>query len=77
MDPSKKYTTIHYHKYLELDKLLDSQKTRSGQFEDKAAHEEMLFIIVHQVYELWLNKSFMRLLLSVICLEIIKWMKKT
>jgi len=56
MDPSKKYTTIHYHKYLELDKLLDSQKTRSGQFEDKAAHEEMLFIIVHQVYELWFKQ---------------------
>jgi len=56
MDPDKKYTTIHYHKYLELDKLLDAQKTRSGQFEDKSAHEELLFIIVHQVYELWFKQ---------------------
>ncbi len=56
MDTSKKYTTIHYHSYLELDQLLAAQKTRSGKFEDKAAHEELLFIIVHQVYELWFKQ---------------------
>lgn len=56
MDPSKKYTTIHYHSYLELDKLLDAQHTRSGKFENKPAHEELLFIIVHQVYELWFKQ---------------------
>lgn len=56
MSENSKYTTIHYHKYLELDKLLNSQHPRSGQFEDKAAHEEMLFIIIHQVYELWFKQ---------------------
>jgi len=55
MDPSKKYTTVHYHSYLQIDKLLDAQRPRSGEFE-KAAHEEMLFIIVHQVYELWFKQ---------------------
>jgi len=50
-----KYSTIHYQKYLELDKLLGSQVLRSEQLGDPA-HEEMLFIIVHQVYELWFKQ---------------------
>ena len=56
MDPSKKYTSIHYHSYLELDKVLSAQVPRSGQFEKKAAHDETLFIIMHQVYELWFKQ---------------------
>lgn len=56
MDPSKKYTAIHYHSYLELDKLLGAQVPRSGQFQDKPAHDETLFIIMHQVYELWFKQ---------------------
>ncbi|MEL6987408.1 MAG: tryptophan 2,3-dioxygenase family protein, partial [Bacteroidota bacterium] len=56
MNPSEKYTAIHYHKYLELDKLLSAQVPRSGQFESKAAHDETLFIIMHQVYELWFKQ---------------------
>jgi len=56
MDQSKKYTAIHYHSYLELDKLLSSQVPRSGQFESKPAHDETLFIIMHQVYELWFKQ---------------------
>ncbi len=55
MDPDKKYTTVHYHSYLQINKLLDAQHPRSGEFEDPA-HEEMLFIIVHQVYELWFKQ---------------------
>ena len=35
--------------YLELDQLLDLQHVRS----DPAEHDEMLFIVIHQVYELW------------------------
>ena len=53
---SEKYTTIHYHSYLELDKILNSQHPRSADFEKEPAHEEMLFIIVHQVYELWFKQ---------------------
>ncbi len=55
-DATKKYTTIHYQGYLELEKILDAQHPRSAELEDKPAHEEMLFIIVHQVYELWFKQ---------------------
>lgn len=47
-----KYEPVHYHDYLGLDKLLNSQKRRSDEF-GKPAHEEWLFISVHQVYEIW------------------------
>ncbi len=46
-----KYEPIHYHDYLGLDKLLDAQKRRSEEF-GNPAHEEWLFISVHQVYEI-------------------------
>ena len=50
-----KYATIHYQKYLQLDEILNAQTLRSAALE-KPAHEEMLFIIVHQVYELWFKQ---------------------
>jgi len=53
---NKKFTTIHYHSYLQLDKVLDAQKTRSNGTNGEAAHEETLFIIIHQVYELWFKQ---------------------
>jgi tryptophan 2,3-dioxygenase len=53
---SEKFTSVHYHSYLELDKLLDAQHPRSIQVEHKEAHDEMLFIIMHQVYELWFKQ---------------------
>ncbi|MEO1263164.1 MAG: tryptophan 2,3-dioxygenase family protein [Bacteroidota bacterium] len=55
-DQELKYTTIHYHSYLHLDKILGAQIPRSGDVEEKPAHEEMLFIIIHQVYELWFKQ---------------------
>jgi len=55
MSASKKYTTIHYHNYLELDKLLSAQNPRSKQIATEA-HDETLFIIMHQVYELWFKQ---------------------
>ncbi len=51
----KELSSIHYDKYLQLNKILDAQKLRSEEFE-KPAHDEMLFIIVHQVYELWFKE---------------------
>lgn len=54
--PDQKYATVHYHSYLQLDKILDAQHLRSADLEEKPAHEEMLFIIVHQVYELWFKQ---------------------
>ena len=52
----QKYATIHYHSYLQLDKILGAQQLRSAELEKTPAHEEMLFIIVHQVYELWFKQ---------------------
>jgi tryptophan 2,3-dioxygenase len=56
MSKTSKYSSIHYNSYLQLDKILDAQDTRSGALLDEAAHEETLFIIVHQVYELWFKQ---------------------
>ena len=41
-----------YSTYLRLDELLDLQTPASGG-ED---HDEMLFIVIHQVYELWFKQ---------------------
>ena len=53
---SEKFTSVHYHTYLQLDKLLDAQYPRSKEVEKVSAHDEMLFIIMHQVYELWFKQ---------------------
>ncbi len=50
-----KYPPIHYHDYLKLNSLLESQKLRSIEFGQKA-HDELLFITVHQTYELWFKQ---------------------
>lgn len=46
---------IYYGEYLQLDKILDSQKLESDVV-GKPAHDEMLFIITHQAYELWFKQ---------------------
>ncbi|HXT01457.1 MAG TPA: tryptophan 2,3-dioxygenase family protein [Elusimicrobiota bacterium] len=46
---------VYYGGYLELDKLLDAQRPLSGNGK-RAAHDEMLFIITHQAYELWFKQ---------------------
>jgi tryptophan 2,3-dioxygenase len=51
----KKYASIHYNSYLQLDKLLNTQELRSATL-GELAHDEMLFIITHQVYELWFKQ---------------------
>jgi tryptophan 2,3-dioxygenase len=43
---------LTYGGYLQLERLLDSQHLRS----DPPAHDELLFITVHQVYELWFQQ---------------------
>lgn len=55
-DESKKYATVHYNNYLGLDKLLTAQKPKSAELDEEPAHDEMLFIIVHQAYELWFKQ---------------------
>ena len=39
---------VTYGKYLKIDELLNLQQPR-----DEVEHDEMLFIVIHQVYELW------------------------
>ena len=46
---------VYYGDYLQLDKLLSAQKLHSAQY-GEPAHDEMLFIVVHQVYELWFKQ---------------------
>ncbi|MDP2437676.1 MAG: tryptophan 2,3-dioxygenase family protein [archaeon] len=46
---------IYYSDYLGLDKLLTAQNPESTKA-GKPAHDEMLFIIVHQTYELWFKQ---------------------
>ncbi len=55
-----KHPPIQYHSYLKLDRLLESQLPRSVEL-GKPAHDEMLFIIVHQTYELWFKQILFEL----------------
>jgi tryptophan 2,3-dioxygenase len=43
---------LTYGSYLQLERLLGSQQLES----DPAAHDELLFITIHQVYELWFKQ---------------------
>jgi tryptophan 2,3-dioxygenase len=43
---------VTYGRYLQIDALLDLQKGRS----EGPEHDEMLFIVIHQVYELWFKQ---------------------
>lgn len=52
---SKTKTPLYYADYLKLNSLLSSQIPRSGEV-GTPAHDETLFIIVHQVYELWFKQ---------------------
>src|SRR2546430_13266797 len=44
--------SLTYASYLDLEKLLTLQQPRST----PAEHDEMLFIIIHQTYELWFKQ---------------------
>jgi len=46
---------MYYSSYLQLDKILDAQGLESDRL-GKHAHDEMLFIIIHQSYELWFKQ---------------------
>src|SRR5438874_9748090 len=46
---------VYYNNYLQLDKLLSVQHPLSFK-NGMPAHDEMLFIIVHQTYELWFKQ---------------------
>ena len=46
---------VHYHDYLQLDKILNAQFPESDK-QQLPAHDEMLFIVIHQAYELWFKQ---------------------
>ena len=46
---------VHYHDYLQLDKILNAQSPESDK-RGLPAHDEMLFIVIHQAYELWFKQ---------------------
>lgn len=52
---SKPYPAVGYSDYLKTNALLDLQTLRSEEFKAHA-HDEMLFIITHQTYELWFKQ---------------------
>ncbi|MBI5472274.1 MAG: tryptophan 2,3-dioxygenase [Ignavibacteriae bacterium] len=52
---NQRKSPLYYADYLQLQKLLDSQSPESSK-RGIHAHDEMLFIIVHQVYELWFKQ---------------------
>ena len=46
---------VYYSDYLQLDKIIGAQELESDKAGDHA-HDEMLFIIIHQSYELWFKQ---------------------
>ncbi len=53
--PNQAMANIYYPEYLQLDRILSSQELESDKL-GKHAHDEMLFIIIHQAYELWFKQ---------------------
>lgn len=51
----KNKEAVYYGDYLQLDKLLGAQSLQSENY-GQPAHDEMLFIVVHQAYELWFKQ---------------------
>lgn len=47
---------VYYGEYLQLDKIIDAQFPESDKPGNEPAHDEMLFIIIHQAYELWFKQ---------------------
>ncbi len=55
------HRSIYYSDYLQLNKILDAQSPESFKNGNEPAHDEMLFIIVHQAYELWFKQILFEL----------------
>lgn len=54
-------TPKYYGSYLQIEKILDAQHPVSFQEGNEPAHDEMLFIIIHQAYELWFKQVLFEL----------------
>lgn len=53
--------SMYYKDYLQLEKILNAQYPESFKEGNEPAHDEMLFIIVHQAYELWFKQILFEL----------------
>ena len=53
--------SMYYNDYLQLNKILDAQHPESFKGGNEPAHDEMLFIIIHQAYELWFKQILFEL----------------
>src|SRR5204862_2254689 len=49
-DAGDRHPALTYSSYLAIDELLGAQRPRSDE------HDELLFIVIHQVYELWFKQ---------------------
>lgn len=61
--PGGQSAALTYTSYLALDEVLAAQRPRSDE------HDELLFIVIHQVYELWFKQLLHELELLQRCLE--------
>lgn len=61
-------SAVTYLSYLKLDQILSAQDPRSRDGEREAEHDELLFIIIHQVFELWFKQLLHEL--DYACLQI-------
>lgn len=52
---------MYYTDYLQLNRILDAQHPVSFKVGNEPAHDEMLFIIIHQAYELWFKQILFEL----------------
>ena len=68
MSKEKSHPPQYYQDYLDLEKILKSQHLISKEY-GKPAHDEMLFIIIHQIYELWFKQILFELdsVLDIFC----------
>jgi tryptophan 2,3-dioxygenase len=53
--PKNTASNVYYSDYLQLDKILNAQHPESDKV-GVEAHDEMLFIVTHQAYELWFKQ---------------------
>ncbi|WP_276134093.1 tryptophan 2,3-dioxygenase [Polluticoccus soli] len=51
----KERAPVYYSEYLQLDKILNAQQPESEK-EGIKANDEMMFIVIHQTYELWFKQ---------------------
>jgi len=57
---SRPYPPVDYTGYLKVDQLTQLQKPKGEEY-GTPVHDEMLFIVIHQVYELWFKQILFEL----------------